>query len=77
MPERPNIKLIWVDEMRADALSCFGNEVCRTPNIDALAASGTTFTQCMVTQPTCSIDTSNARTQQPVPLAWKWVPSRA
>lgn len=52
--DRPNILLFFVDEMRADALSCFGNPVCRTPNIDALAASGTTFTQCMVTQPTCT-----------------------
>ena len=27
------------------ALSCYGNTVCRTPNIDALAAKGTRFTR--------------------------------
>ena len=55
MPQdRPNILLIFADELRADALGCFGNAICRTPSIDALAEEGTLFTQCMVTQPTCT-----------------------
>ncbi|WP_162606463.1 sulfatase [Jiangella asiatica] len=53
-PSRPNIVVILADELRADALGCFGNEVCRTPNLDALAAAGTMLSQCMVTQPTCT-----------------------
>jgi len=52
--ERPNILLIWADELRADGLACFGNPLVKTPNLDRLAASGTRFTQCMVTQPTCT-----------------------
>lgn len=52
--ERPNIVLVLADELRADALGCFGNPICRTPNLDALAAEGTVLTQCMVTQPTCT-----------------------
>jgi arylsulfatase A-like enzyme len=53
-PPRPNVILILADESRADALSCFGNPVCRTPHLDALAASGTQFNQCMITCPTCT-----------------------
>ncbi len=51
---KPNILMLLVDEMRADALGCFGNPVINTPNLDRLAANGTCFEQCMVTQPTCT-----------------------
>lgn len=54
MPRPPNILLILCDELRADALSCAGNAIVRTPNIDRLAAEGTRFSQCMVTQPSCT-----------------------
>ena len=51
---RPNVLLIVADELRADTLSCAGHPVCRTPNLDRLAAAGTRFSDCMVTQPTCT-----------------------
>ena len=51
---RPNILLILCDELRADALGCFGNPIVQTPNIDRLANQGTLFEQCMITQPTCT-----------------------
>ena len=54
MAERPNIILILCDEMRADALGCSGNPIVMTPNIDRLAIEGTRFSQCFVTQPTCT-----------------------
>lgn len=54
MHRKPNILLILADELRADALGCFGNTICRTPHLDSLAASGTRFDQCMITQPTCT-----------------------
>ena len=50
---RPNIVLYLPDEMRADALGCYGNAVCKTPNFDALAASGTRFANCHVQLPVC------------------------
>jgi arylsulfatase len=50
----PNILLIVCDELRADALGCMGNRIVQTPNIDRLAHQGVLFSQCMVTQPTCT-----------------------
>ncbi|HHT27488.1 MAG TPA: sulfatase-like hydrolase/transferase [Firmicutes bacterium] len=49
-----NILLIVADQLRADALGCYGNQICRTPHLDNLAASGAQLTDCMVTQPTCT-----------------------
>lgn len=51
--KRPNLVLFLPDEMRADALGCYGNKVCKTPNFDALAAAGTRFEQCHVQYPVC------------------------
>jgi iduronate 2-sulfatase len=42
---KPNVLLIVSDDLTATALSCYGNTVCRTPNIDRLAAQGTRFTR--------------------------------
>jgi arylsulfatase A-like enzyme len=50
---RPNIILYVPDEMRADALSCYGNPVTRTPNFDRLASQGTRFANCHVQFPVC------------------------
>ena len=33
-----NVLFIISDDLTANALSCYGNTVCKTPNIDALAA---------------------------------------
>ena len=54
MNERPNIVLIFADELRADALGCYGSPICRTPNLDRFAAESALFSDCMVTQPTCT-----------------------
>lgn len=40
-----NVLFIISDDLTATALSCYGNAVCRTPNIDSLAESGTRFTR--------------------------------
>ena len=45
-PDRPNIIFILADDMGYGDLSCFGSKHVKTPNIDRLAATGTTFTQC-------------------------------
>ena len=44
-PERPNIIFILADDMGYGDLSCYGNRYIKTPNIDRLAATGTSFTQ--------------------------------
>lgn len=41
---RPNLVLFMPDQLRADAVGCFGSPVAHTPAIDALAARGTRFT---------------------------------
>lgn len=51
--KRPNLVLFMPDEMRADALGCYRNRVCQTPNLDRLAAEGTRFANCHVQYPVC------------------------
>ena len=41
-----NIVFILADDMGYCDLACFGNKYIETPNIDRLAATGTTFRQC-------------------------------
>ncbi len=40
-----NVLFIISDDLTLTALSCYGNTVCSTPNIDRLAAKGTRFTR--------------------------------
>ena len=51
--KRPNLVLFFPDEMRADALGCYGNPVCKTPNFDRLAREGARFSNCHVQYPVC------------------------
>src|SRR4029453_696834 len=44
---RPNILLIFPDQLRAQALGCMGNPDVRTPNLDRLAAEGILFRQTL------------------------------
>jgi arylsulfatase A-like enzyme len=41
--DRPNILLIMVDDLGKEWVSCYGSESIKTPNIDALAATGLKF----------------------------------
>lgn len=43
--EKMNVLFLISDDLTATALSCYGNVVCQTPNIDRLAALGTRFTR--------------------------------
>ena len=52
--KRPNIILFMTDQLRQDALGCYGNEICRTPNLDRLAGAGTVFDSAYTTSPVCS-----------------------
>ncbi len=43
--ENFSVLLIISDDLTSTALSCYGNTLCRTPNIDSLASRGTRFTR--------------------------------
>ena len=50
---RSNLILFYPDELRADALGCYGNPICKTPNFDLLARRGVRFANCHVQYPIC------------------------
>jgi len=52
--ERPNIIFLLTDDQRWDALSCAGNPIIKTPNMDFLAKNGTRFENAFVTTPICA-----------------------
>ena len=52
--QHPNILFITADQLRADALGCYGNPVIDTPNIDALAAGGVRFARMFAAYPVCA-----------------------
>ena len=48
-----NVLFIMLDQMRMDALSCYGNQVVDTPHIDQLARQGVKFNACYVQGTSC------------------------
>jgi iduronate 2-sulfatase len=52
-PSKPNVLFIISDDLTFTALSCYGNTVCQTPNIDRLAAQGTRFTHALCNASYC------------------------
>jgi arylsulfatase A-like enzyme len=50
-PAEPSLLLLSVDTLRADRLGCYGYPVAHTPNIDALAASGTLYETVIASAP--------------------------
>ena len=53
MPDKPNILVIWGDDIGITNLSCYGDGVMgyRTPNIDRIAAEGMRFTDSYGSSP--------------------------
>jgi arylsulfatase A-like enzyme len=62
--QRPNVLCFVTDQQRYDHLGCAGNPFIRTPNIDRLAASGTRFDRCYVSNPVCMPSRSTMWTGQ-------------
>jgi arylsulfatase A-like enzyme len=52
---RPNIVFILADDLRADALGCYGNSIVKTPHIDKLAVDGVRFKNAFVTTSICAV----------------------
>ncbi|WP_233215395.1 sulfatase [Rhodopirellula bahusiensis] len=53
-PSRPNVLLFLVDDLGWADLGCYGSTYHETPQIDALAESGTRFTNAYAACPVCS-----------------------
>ena len=48
-----NVLYVISDDLTSTALSCYGNTVCKTPNIDKLATEGVRFTRTYCQTPYC------------------------
>ncbi|MFX0083952.1 MAG: sulfatase [Candidatus Hodarchaeota archaeon] len=53
MNEKKNVLFIITDAQRVDHLSCYGNKILKTPNIDRLANESVRFTNYFCTNPIC------------------------
>jgi arylsulfatase A-like enzyme len=51
---KPNIIVIFCDDLGWGDLGCFGNPVIRTPNLDRMASEGQKWTQFYVAAPVCT-----------------------
>jgi arylsulfatase A len=52
--DKPNIVLIFADDLGVNDLACYGRKDHRTPNLDKLAEQGMRFTCAYAAQPICS-----------------------
>jgi arylsulfatase len=53
-PGKPNVVLIFTDDLGYGDLGCYGNEVIRTPHLDQMAEEGARFTEFYSISPICS-----------------------
>lgn len=53
MPRKENVIWVVADQLRQQALGCYGDENARTPNIDQLASVGLQYTQAYSGFPLC------------------------
>lgn len=67
---RPNVVMVFIDDMGWNDFSCFGNRDARTPNVDRLAAEGLRFSQFYVNAPICSPSRCALTTGQ-YPQRWR------
>ena len=51
---KPNVVILFIDDLGYGDLACFGNKRIPTPCIDSLAADGVRCTMSYITNPPCS-----------------------
>ena len=68
--DKPNIILVFIDDMGWGDFSCFGNQAASTPHVDELAKEGIRFEQFYVNSPICSPSRTAISTGQ-YPQRWK------
>jgi len=67
---RPNIVIVYADDMGPGDLSCFGGDLAETPNLDRMAREGTRFTRYYSASPICSPSRGGLLTGQ-FPARWR------
>jgi arylsulfatase len=53
MKKQPNVLLVFVDQMRGDAIAALGNPIIKTPNLDRLVNEGVAYTSAYSPSPVC------------------------
>jgi arylsulfatase A-like enzyme len=72
LPHRPSVLFILIDDLGPEWLSCYGGELIKTLQIDALATAGTRFAACYAT-PLCSTTRVMLLTgRYPRSTGWIW-----
>lgn len=51
--KRPNILLVFADQLRAHSVGCYGNKDVKTPHLDRLASEGMLFLNTFANTPVC------------------------
>jgi len=67
---KPNLVMVFIDDMGWADFSCFGNDEAKTPEVDRMAAGGIRFSQFYVNSPICSPSRCALTTGQ-YPQRWK------
>jgi iduronate 2-sulfatase len=53
-PRIKNVLMIVADDLRANTLGCYGDRICKTPNLDALAKQGMVFERAYCQGTSCA-----------------------
>ena len=52
--KRPNLLFVFADQLRSQALGCYGNEQVKSDNFDKFASEGVKFENCFANSPVCT-----------------------